>query len=248
VESSPSPIPLDSYGPRRYHLINNGTRLGNTSWRGRVVIGVEAIYIFKESLEQFPVHPHDALAAVVGILYGVTAIFAKRAKPALDIPGVSYFNISQSVTDHPAWPIHQPTNGQVVIIPRSSVSILHRDLGAAEMEFAYDGVPIAVRWGFFDEITIKKFLIATGWPLRWQGPLYWTGKLYNIDRATASRLAKPSKPRIGIASFVVALSLAILSWFSEQLPPDFRGIAYFTLIGAAFVVGLFGVAALRRGI
>ena len=78
-------MPLDSYSDHRYHLINNGTKLGNTSWHGRVVIGVEAIYIFKETLEQIRLHPENFVALVLGILYKVTEIFAQRAKPVLDI-------------------------------------------------------------------------------------------------------------------------------------------------------------------
>ena len=222
-----------------YLVLTHGSRLGTTSWTGAVVIGKEAIYVLKESTGVVMGR------GVIGQVFKLVDAVAARVLRARDLPGVPYTDIPPSVRNHPGWPIREAPEHPVLIIPRAAISLIHHTRGAHEVALELAETPVAIQWGQFGGSKIKDFLAMNDWPLR------WSGDLYNITEADAFNCSKPRQPRVATLAFGVALLLALLSMSYVMWPWQYQhrfSVVIGFLWAATFIVGLFGAAALRRGV
>jgi hypothetical protein len=229
-----------------YLVIDHGARVGTTSWGGAVVIGSEAIYLFKESLETIVAHGgHGVGMAIFGLLLEILQAIADRVLPVKDLAGGSYADVPESVREHPSWPVREPVGCPVLIVPRASVRVIYHVRGAHEIMLEFQGAPIAIHWGQFGGSRIKDFLATKGWPLS------WNGELSNLSASDAATLPRAPQPRVAICAFAIALLFVFASLTYNSLPQrhsDVVEVLYIGFFVVAVVVGLFGAVALHRGL
>jgi hypothetical protein len=166
-----------------YLVLTHGARVETEIWHGTVVIGSEAIYVFKE---ETGVKNRGGRGGLLGkLLRTVTEkldTLGNRLFPPKSLPCSSYSQIPTAIRTHSQWPIKEPTEDPVLIIPRKSVQGIQHARGAHDMILHFKDTEIAIRWGQFGAKKIKDFLAAKGWPLLWKE------ELSNISPTDASAL------------------------------------------------------------
>lgn len=225
--------------PDPYLLLNHGARVGTTLWNGPVILAPDAIYLFKESTG-VP-HAHGAL----GAFYLLIDALAQRVLPPTDLTGGPYTDIPAPVRNDPAWPISNPPDHPVLILPRAAIQAIHHRRGQHEVELAFDGTHIAIKWGQLGGNRVNEFLVANGWPV------VWNGLPSNINPAAVTALPRPPRPLVATLALTLAILLVILSIACSMLPHDYQrytDVAIPTLWALALLTGLFGAAALIRGV
>jgi len=229
-----------------YLVIDHGARVGTTSWGGSIIVGSEAIYLFKESIETIVTHGgHGVGMAAFGLLLEILQAVADRVLPVKDLRGGSYEDIPASVRERASWPVREPVGCPVLIIPRGAVRVIYHVRGAHEVMLEFEGAPIAIHWGQFGGSRVKDFLASKGWPLS------WNGELSNLSASDAATLPKAPQPRVAICAFAIALLFVFASMTYNLLPQrhsDFVEGLYIGFFVVAVVVGLFGAVALHRGL
>jgi hypothetical protein len=218
-----------------YLVVDHGGRVGTTNWAGAVVIGAEAIYLFKESLPRPP----------GGLVFLLAEAVASRVLPTRDLPGVAYDQIPGAVRMHGGWPIREAMTCNVLIVPRKSISVIHRVGRAHSMQMDLGGMPVSIDWGQFGGKGIKDFLVAKGWPL------VWSGELSNISGSAVASLPKPAQPHVTILAIVFALFMVLVSMLAMLIPAGYE-ILTGVLIGGAWIGALagilFAISAFHRGV